>query len=118
MSGGRAHVEEISPSGTAQEGTPFYAEALKWSAALAVGAGRYGVSQMGGVAYGERELGVVNFRTCRRAESEARSKQPTSRDAVRLRHDLAQCVATDSTCPVRDSSIDRIKTMVKDAAVA
>jgi hypothetical protein len=29
---------------------------------------------------------------------------------------LAQCVATDSTCPVRDGNIDRIRTMVKDAA--
>jgi hypothetical protein len=29
---------------------------------------------------------------------------------------LAQCVATDSTCPVRDSNIDRIKTLVKEAS--
>ena len=29
---------------------------------------------------------------------------------------LAQCVATDSTCPVREGNIERIKTMVKDAA--
>jgi hypothetical protein len=28
---------------------------------------------------------------------------------------LAQCVATDSTCPVREGNIDRIRTMVRDA---
>jgi hypothetical protein len=28
---------------------------------------------------------------------------------------LAQCVSTDSTCPVREGNIDRIRTMVRDA---
>jgi hypothetical protein len=29
---------------------------------------------------------------------------------------LAQCVATDSTCPIRDANIDKITAMVHDAA--
>jgi hypothetical protein len=28
---------------------------------------------------------------------------------------LAQCVATDSTCPIRDSNVARIRTMVTEA---
>jgi hypothetical protein len=28
---------------------------------------------------------------------------------------LAQCVATDSTCPIRNENIERIKTMVREA---
>ena len=28
---------------------------------------------------------------------------------------LAQCVATDMTCPVREGNLDRIRTMVRNA---
>ena len=28
---------------------------------------------------------------------------------------LAQCVATDSTCPVRETNIERIRTLVREA---
>jgi hypothetical protein len=98
--------------------TPFYARALKWIAALAVvGLVVYGVSQMGGVAYGERELGVVNFSDLSSSGKRSALKAANlARCACGCGMTLAQCVATDSTCPVRDGNIDRIKTMVKEAA--
>lgn len=91
--------------------------ALKWGAALSVVALLgYAVSQMDGIAYGERQLGVVNFsdltskgkRTALKAANDARCTCGCGMT-------LAQCVATDSTCPVREGNIDRIRTMVRDA---
>ena len=91
--------------------------ALKWGAALAVvGLVGYAVSQMDGIAYGERQLSVVNFsdltskgkRTALKAANDARCTCGCGMT-------LAQCVATDSTCPVREGNIDRIRTMVRDA---
>ena len=29
---------------------------------------------------------------------------------------MAQCIATDSTCPIRESNVDKLKAMVNDAA--
>ena len=29
---------------------------------------------------------------------------------------LAQCVATDSTCPIRETNVDKIKNMVEEAS--
>ena len=31
---------------------------------------------------------------------------------------MAQCVATDSTCPIRDKNIETIRTMVREAGSA
>ena len=97
---------------------PFYVRALKWIAVLAVVAlVGYAVSQMDGVPYGERELGVVSF-----ADLSSSGKRNALKAANLARctcgcgMTLAQCVATDSTCPVREGNINRIKTMVKDAA--
>jgi hypothetical protein len=93
-------------------------KALKWIAVLAVvGLVGYGVSQMGGVPYGERELGVVNFSDLSSSGKRSALKAANlARCSCGCGMTLAQCVATDSTCPVRDGNIDRIKTMVKDAA--
>jgi hypothetical protein len=92
--------------------------AVKWIAGLAVvGLVVYGVSQMGGVAYGERELGVVNFSDLSSSGKRSALKAANlARCACGCGMTLAQCVATDSTCPVRDGNIDRIKTMVKEAS--
>lgn len=93
------------------------ARALKWTAVLAVvGLLVYAVSQMDGIAYGERELGVVNFsdltaagkRTALKAANEAKCTCGCGMT-------LAQCVATDSTCPLREGNIDRIRTMVRQS---
>ena len=76
----------------------------------------YGVSQMSSVAYNEEDIAVVDF-------SDLTSKQKrtaleaanTARCPCGCGMTLAQCVATDSTCPLRDGNIDRIKGMVATA---
>jgi len=91
--------------------------AVKWIAALGlVALVVYAVSQVSGVAYGEDAIGVVNFSALNPGQ-----KRSALKTANRARCDcgcgmtLAQCVSTDSTCPVRETNIDRIKTMVEDA---
>ena len=75
----------------------------------------YGASQVtSGVAYDENKIAVVSF-----AELEGAKKQNALQAANNARctcgcgMTLAQCVATDSTCPVREGNIDRIKTIVR-----
>ena len=73
----------------------------------------YGVSQMSGVAFSDADLGVIDFSAL---------DQPQKRAALRAANQarcpcgcgmtLAQCVATDSTCPLRTKNIDRIRAMV------
>ena len=76
----------------------------------------YVVLEFGGVAYGEDALTVINF-----ANLTGSQKRRVLQDANQARctcgcgMGLAQCVATDSTCPIRTSNIDRINTMVSEA---
>ena len=92
--------------------------ALKWGALIAVVALLvYAVPQMDGIADGERELGVVNFSDLTPAGKHTALKAANdARCTCGCGMTLAQCVATDSTCPVREGNIDRIRTMVRDAA--
>ena len=92
-------------------------KAIKWGVLLVViGLIGYGVSRMDGIAYGERDLSAVNFsdltsagkRTALKAANEARCTCGCGMT-------LAQCVATDMTCPVREGNLDRIRTMVRNA---
>jgi hypothetical protein len=91
--------------------------AIKWGVLLVIiGLIGYGVSQIDGIAYGERDLAVVNFsdltpagkRTALKAANEARCTCGCGMT-------LAQCVATDMTCPVREGNLDRLRTMVRNA---
>jgi hypothetical protein len=97
--------------------TPGYARAIKWIAALsAVGLVGYAVSQRSGVAYNEDAIRVVDFSALEPAEKRsALQAANNARCTCGCGLGLAQCVATDSTCPIRDSNIDRIKAMVRDA---
>ena len=76
----------------------------------------YLLLEFGGVAYGEEALSAINFSDLTNSQ-----KRRALKDANQARctcgcgMTLAQCVATDSTCPIRDNNIDRIKTMVRDA---
>ncbi|MSO30519.1 MAG: hypothetical protein EXQ48_06170 [Acidobacteria bacterium] len=76
----------------------------------------YGASQMSGVPYGESALGAVNF-----SGLDANQKRAALKAANQARCTcgcglgLAECVATDSTCPIRESNIERIRAMVRDA---
>ena len=97
---------------------PPYVKALKWLAAIGVVAlVAYGASQMSGVAYGEDAIRAVDFSDLKSGEKRsALQKANQARCTCGCGMTLAQCVATDSTCPVRDSNIDRIKTMVREAS--
>ena len=97
--------------------SPPYLKALKWIAGLAVLAlVVYGASQMSGVAYDERAIKVVDFSNLtpsgkRKALKAANGARCTCGCGLTL----AECVATDSTCPIREPNIERIKTMVREA---
>ena len=74
----------------------------------------YGLSS--GIPYDERKIAAVNF-----SGLNASQKRSALRAANAARCNcgcgmtLAQCVATDSTCPVRTDNIARIKGMVAEA---
>src|SRR4051794_35540210 len=90
---------------------------LKWIvAAVVVGGAGYGLSQMSTVAYGEAEIKVVDFSGLqpkqRRAALEAAN---AARCTCGCGMTLAQCVATDSTCPVREDNITQIRRIVDRA---
>ena len=82
-----------------------------------VGLVGYGLSQLSNVAYTDQDIKVVDF-----SSLDARQKRSALEAANQARctcgcgMTLAQCVAIDSTCPVREDNIDRIKVMVRQAA--
>ena len=76
----------------------------------------YGVSQMSGIAYTDRDIVVVDFSMLSPKEkSNALDAANRARCTCTCGMTLAQCVATDSTCPVRHDNIDKIKRMVEEA---
>ena len=76
----------------------------------------YVVSENSGVPYDERAIAVVDF-----SSLDSKAKKAVLQAANRARCtctcglQLAQCVATDSSCPIRTENIDKIKTMVRQA---
>jgi hypothetical protein len=86
-------------------------------AAGVIGAIGYGVSQMSNIAYGDAEIKVIDFSgldaTQKRSALEAAN---AARCTCGCGMTLAQCVATDSTCPIRETNVEKIKTLVNDAA--
>ena len=90
---------------------------VKWIVAAAVvGLAGYGLSQMSTIAYGEAEIKVIDF-----SGLDAKQKRSALEAANAARctcgcgMTLAQCVATDSTCPVRADNIAQIRRIVDDA---
>jgi hypothetical protein len=76
----------------------------------------YGVSQMSNIAYSDKDLGVIDFSDLSPKQKQAALEEANSaRCPCGCGMTLAQCVATDSTCPLRNSDIDRIKGMVARA---
>ena len=91
---------------------------IKWSgAAVVLGLIVYGVSQMSGVPFDDVAMGgVVDFSVLTPAQkTSALQEANRARCTCGCGMSLAQCVATDRTCPVRDEHIDRIKGMVAKA---
>lgn len=91
---------------------------VKLVAALAVvGLLLYGLTEMSGVPYDDEDIGVVDFSALTRSQKkEALQAANRSRCTCGCGMNTAQCVATDSTCPVREDNIKKIRTMVRDAA--
>jgi hypothetical protein len=76
----------------------------------------YAVTQMSSVAYDEHDLRGVNFTVLNEEQ-----KQTALEEANRARctcgcgMNLARCVATDMTCPIREANLTRIRLMVEQA---
>ena len=84
---------------------------------LIVGGAGYGLSELSGVAYNEDAIRVVDFSPLTgRQKRAALVAANNARCTCGCGMGLAQCVATDSTCPIREPNIEKIKTMVRDAA--
>lgn len=91
---------------------------LIWMVAIAgVAAVVYGISLTSGVAYDDADLVAVDFSELDRTEKRtALQAANRARCSCGCGMTLAQCVATDSTCPLRTGNISRIRTMVEQAA--
>jgi hypothetical protein len=77
----------------------------------------YGVSQMSNIAYGEAEIKVVDFSGLdAKQKRSALEAANTARCTCGCGMTLAQCVATDSTCPVREDNIAHISRIVDQAS--
>ena len=83
--------------------------------ALVVAMG-YAALEMSGVPYDDRAIKVVDFSTLTSTQKlSALRAANRSRCTCGCGMNTAQCVATDSTCPLRDENIQKIRTMVRDA---
>jgi len=89
---------------------------LKWIvAAAAVGLVVYAASQMSGVAFTDKDIRVVDFSGLTpKARGSALQAANQARCPCGCGMTLAQCVATDSTCPIRERNVERVKAMVRD----
>jgi hypothetical protein len=89
-----------------------------WAAALTVvGALIYVISDNAGVPYDERAIAVVDFSSLdNSARKTALQEANRARCPCSCGMNLAQCVATDSTCPLRTENIGKIKAIVAKAS--
>jgi hypothetical protein len=96
---------------------PLLPTPVKWGLAiLLVAFIGYAISDMSGVAYDERAIGVVDFSGLTGPQKkEALQAANRSRCPCGCNMNTAQCVATDSTCPLREENIGKIRTMVREA---
>lgn len=91
--------------------------AVTWTVALGVVALiGYGISQMSTIAYGENRLPMIDFSGLTSAQKHAALEEANEeRCPCGCGMTLAQCVAIDSTCPMRSAHIDLIRGMVARA---
>ncbi len=91
--------------------------AAVWIGVLAVVGGIfYGLANPSGIAYGERQLTAIDFTSLNDDQKRAALVEANAdRCTCGCGMTLAQCVATDMTCPVRESNITRIRGMVQRA---
>lgn len=76
----------------------------------------YVLSQSAGVAYSDEDIRVVDFSSLTSQEKKS-ALQAVNRARCNCScgMTLAQCVVTDSTCPIREQNISKIRTMVSEA---
>jgi hypothetical protein len=88
-----------------------------WVGVLAaIGGILYGLSSTSGIAYGERQLTAIDFTSLNSNQKRAALLEANAdRCTCGCGMTLAQCVATDMTCPVREGNITRIRDMVRKA---
>lgn len=85
---------------------------------LAVGGLGYAAIELSsGVAYDDKAIGVVDFSGLTASQKKSALQAANrSRCTCGCGLNTAQCVATDSTCPIREDNIKKIRQMVRDAA--
>ena len=83
-------------------------------AILVVGGLGYLASETAGVAYGEDDILVVDFSNLNEAQKLTALREANGqRCTCGCGMTLAECVSTDSTCPIREPNIQRIKDIVQ-----
>src|SRR5471032_82076 len=94
------------------------AKLVKWIiVAAVVGAAGYGISQMSTIAYGAADIKVVDFSGLdTKQKRSALEAANAARCTCGCGMTLAQCVATDSTCPIREDNIAQIRRIVDQAS--
>jgi hypothetical protein len=104
-------------SGAARRRARLKSRTITWSiVATVVGLAGFGLANMSNIAYDENDITAVRFDSLTKNQrQEALEAANTARCTCGCGMTLAQCVATDMTCPVREGNIDRIKTMVREA---
>ena len=90
---------------------------LTWMGAISVVAVLiYGISRASGVPYTDADIRVVDFSVLDQKEkTTALQAANRARCSCGCGMTLAQCVVTDSKCPLRSENISRIETMVEQA---
>ena len=79
----------------------------------------YGISQYSGVPWDDEDIRVVDFSSLSpSAKRTALRRANSARCTCGCGMNMAQCVATDSTYPIRDKNIDAIRAMVREAGSA
>jgi hypothetical protein len=79
----------------------------------------YGIASRSGVAYSDADIHGVDFSILNATEKRtALQTANRARCTCGCAMTLAQCVATDMTCPIRTENLGRIRTMVTDVAAA
>ena len=107
-------------TGAARRATRRRSKAVRWIVALgAVALIGYGISQMSNVAYGEKQLAMIDFSDLTAAQKRAALEEANEeRCPCGCGMTVAQCVATDPNCPQRTDHISLIRSMVARARAA
>jgi hypothetical protein len=90
---------------------------ITWTVAVAaIGVIGYGISNLSNIAYDEDDITAVRFDVLNAKQKHtALVAANSARCNCGCGMTLAQCVATDSSCPIREDNVEKIKTMVRDA---